>query len=179
MRAFSPPVTFRSLSLFVAAIIAAALPSVALSLPNGAKEDTPSGGLTVVRVFTGWREAASFKRISEYLDGRENTGGEAVLRTHPDQRGGFYFLVRAANPGAARSVKANLEIITTANAKPLSFSFPAELKPGDTVFHLGLTGADWPDAKLNPVAWKLDLLDSDGRILATEKSYLWEKPAAK
>ena len=134
---------------------------------------------TIVHVYTGWRAAASFKRISEYLDGKENTGGEAILRTHPDQRGGFYFLVRAANPGAARSVNVNLEIITTANAKPVSYSFRPELKAGDTVFHLGLTGADWPGPKINPVAWKLELLDPNGRVLATEKSYLWEKPTSK
>lgn len=156
--------------MLVALTASAAMPSVAL-----AKE----GDLTIVRVYTGWRTAASFKRISEYLDGKENTGGEAVLRTHPDQRGGFYFLVRTTNPGPSRPVKASLEIITTANAKPVSYTFPAELKSGDTVFHLGLTGADWPDPKINPVAWKLDLLDADGRVLASEKSYLWEKPTTK
>lgn len=159
---------FRSLTLFVTLV--AALPSALL-----AKEED----LTIVRVFTGWRDAASFKRISEYFDGKENTGGEAVLRTHPDQRGGYYFLVRTANPGAARSVKASLEVITAADAKPVSYTFPAELKAGATVFHLGLTGADWPDAAANPVAWKLDLLDAEGAVLATEKSYLWEKPAVK
>ena len=156
--------------MLVALTASAAMPSVAL-----AKE----GDLTIVRVYTGWRTVASFKRISEYLDGKENTGGEAVLRTHPDQRGGFYFLVRTTNPGPSRPVKASLEIITTANAKPVSYTFPAELKSGDTVFHLGLTDADWPDPKINPVAWKLDLLDADGRVLASEKSYLWEKPTTK
>ncbi len=135
--------------------------------------------LTIVRVFTGWRDAASFKRISEYFDGKENTGNATVLRTHPDQRAGFYFLVRTTNPGALRSVKASLEVITNAAAKPLSYTFPAELKSGDTVLHLGLTGTDWADPKTSPVAWKLDLVDTDGRILATEKSYLWEKPATK
>jgi len=44
------------------------------------------------------------------------------------------------------------------------------------VLNLGLTGTDWPDAKTNPVAWKLDVLAADGRVLASEKSYLWEKP---
>ena len=29
-------------------------------------------------LFTGWRDAASFQRISEYLDGKENTGGFIV-----------------------------------------------------------------------------------------------------
>lgn len=135
--------------------------------------------LTLVRVFTGWRDAASFKRISEYFDGKENTGGEAVLRTHPDQRGGYYFLVRVANAGAPRTVTARLSLISSANAKPRDFSFSPALGGGDTVFHLGLTGADWPDAKASPVAWKLELADTDGKVLAIEKSYLWEKPAVK
>jgi hypothetical protein len=156
--------------LLVAALTAVALPAGAL-----AKE----GDLTIVHVYTGWRTADSFKRISEYLDGRESTGGEAVLRTHPDQRGGFYFLVRTANPGAPRTLKASLEIITTATAKPLTFAFSPELRTGNTVFHLGLTGPDWPDPKINPVAWKLELLDADGHVLATEKSYLWEKPTGQ
>jgi hypothetical protein len=135
--------------------------------------------ITIMRVFTGWRQAASFKRISEFLDGKENTGGEAILRTHPEQRGGYYFLVRAANPGAPMTITANLEVITVADTKPASYTFPVELKAGQTVFHLGLTGADWVDAKANPVAWKLDLVDRDGRALATEKSYLWERPSGK
>jgi hypothetical protein len=121
--------------------------------------------VTLVRVFTGWRDAASFKRISEYFDGRENTG--------------YYFLVRVANTGAPRSVTARLTIISSANGKPRDFSFTPALGGGDTVFHLGLTGADWPDAKASPVAWKLELTDAGGQVLASEKSYLWEKPAAE
>ncbi|MDQ5978712.1 MAG: hypothetical protein QG602_1686 [Verrucomicrobiota bacterium] len=135
--------------------------------------------LTIVRVYNGWRDAASFKRISEYFDGKENTGGEAVLRTRPDQRGGYYFLVRVTNPSGARAVTARLQVITQTDAQPQTFTFTPALKAGDTVFHLGLTGADWTDPKADPVAWKLELTDADGKTLATEKSYLWEKPAGK
>ncbi len=135
--------------------------------------------LTIVRLFTGWRDAASFKRISEYFDGRENTGGEAVLRTHPDQRGGYYFLVRVTNRGVAGPITAQLHVITAAGAQPLAYRFAPAIGAGDTVFQLGLTGPDWPDAKASPVAWKLDLTDANGQILASEKSYLWEKPAGK
>lgn len=162
-----------SFSFLFAAL--AALPSVALSSSNGAKERDP----TIARVFTGWRDAASFKRISEYFDGHENTGGQLVLRTHPDQRAGYYYLVRIANPGATLSVKINLQVISTADAKVRTYTFATDLGSGDPVLNLGLTGADWPDAKVNPVAWKLDVMAADGRVLATEKSYLWEKPAAK
>ena len=134
--------------------------------------------VTVVHVYTGWREAASFKRISEYFDGKENTGGEILRRTHPDQRAGFYFLVRVANPGAPGSVTCHLQIISATNAKPVNHVFPVDLKSGGSVLNLGLTGADWPDPKANPVAWKIELKNADGSLLATEKSYLWDKPAA-
>jgi len=161
-------VTLRHLLFLAAAITIAALPSVAL-----AKE----GDLTVIRVFTGWRDAASFKHISEYFNGRENTHGEVVLRTHPEQRGGYYFLVRLANPGAIVPVKINLQLITPTDTKLRVHSFALDLSSGETVLNLGFTGADWPDAKANPVAWKLDVVAADGRVLATEKSYLWDKPA--
>ena len=131
----------------------------------------------IVRVLHGWRETASFKHIGEYFDGREHTGGEVVLRTHADQRAGYYFLVRLANPGAERTVRIHLLVIDPESATPHEFNFPAGLPGRETIFNLGLTGADWAGAKINPVAWKLEILDPAGRLLATEQSYLWEKPA--
>jgi hypothetical protein len=135
--------------------------------------------LTIVRTFTGWRDAASFKRISEYFDGKENTGNETVLRTHPEQRTGYYFLVRLANPGAARNVRFQLQLFEQGAATLRTVAFPAELKSGSGVFQLGLTGPEWQDAKSQPVAWHLQVLADDGSVLASEKSYLWEKPAGK
>lgn len=161
--------TFRKLFLLLALTAAA-------SLPLGAA--VKDGNIAIVRVFTGWRDASSFKYISEYFTGRENTHGEVVLRTQPDQRGGYYFLVRTANPGAAIHVTFKLQLILPTGHKVQEQSFASDLKSGDTVLHLGLTGSDWPNPKANPVAWKLDLLGPDGRLLATEKSYLWEKPAS-
>jgi hypothetical protein len=171
----------RNRSVFIRAIRGGLLFLVlGLSVAHGssAKEES-TGDLSIVRVYAGWRDAASFKRISEYFSGRENTGGETVLRTHPDQRSGYYFLVRVTNPGTPQAITARLEIITEATAEPVVHRFSPELKSGDTVFHLGLTGADWPGPKAVPVAWKLDLTGPDGRVLATEKSYLWERPAAR
>jgi hypothetical protein len=158
----------------IAVTAAVALPSIAV-----AKEDTSAGGPTLVRVFTGWRDAASFKRISEYFTGRENTGIETVLRTNPAQRAGFYFQLRVANPGAARAVQFQLQLIEQGSPTPHPTTFPAELKPGSAVFQLGLTGPAWQNAKSQPVAWQVQVLADDGRVLATAKSYLWEKPAVK
>lgn len=135
-----------------------------------------SAELSIVHVYTGWRDAASFKRISEYFNGQENTSGTTILRTQPAQRAGFYFLVRIANPAGPRSAQARLEIIGDTSAKPVIHTFTVPIESGETVLQLGLTGTDWSDAQANPVAWKLAIIDSEGHVLATEKSYLWEKP---
>ncbi len=134
----------------------------------------------IVRVFTGWRDAASFKRISEYFDGKENTGGETVLRTHPEQRAGFYFQLRVANPGVALKARFQLQLVVQGSPTPHTTVFPVELKPGSALYQLGLTGPEWQDAKSQPVAWHLQILAADAdQVLASEKSYLWEKPADK
>ena len=135
--------------------------------------------ITIARVFTGWHDAESFKRISEYFTGKENTSGTTVLRTHPDQRAGFYFLVRAANSGAPTRVKISVDVITPTNNQAKTYAFAADLKTGATVLNIGLTADDWPDAKANPVAWKIELIANDGQVLAGEKSYLWENNGAK
>jgi hypothetical protein len=84
--------------------------------------------------------------------------------------------VRTANPGAPLAARITLQLILPSNTRLQNYSFPVDLHTGDTVLNLGLTGDDWPNAKTNPVAWKLDIVAADGRVLATEKSYLWEKP---
>ena len=141
-----------------------------------ASDKANDGKIAITRVFLGWKEGASFKRISEYFTGKENTGAITVLRTHPEQRSGFYFFVRAANPGAPVPVKIDLEVITPTDTKPKNYTFAAELKSGQNLFNLGLTADDWPDQKANPVAWKINFIGSDNQVLATKDSYLWENP---
>lgn len=139
-----------------------------------------AGDLTIVRTFTGWRDGVSFKRISEYFDGRENTGGQTIVRTDPAQRTGYYFLLRVANPGAPLKVQFQLHLIEPGAPAQRTTTFPAEIGSGSGVFQLGLTGPEWQDAKAQPVAWRLLVIAADdGRVLASEKSYLWEKPAGK
>ncbi len=131
-----------------------------------------------VRVWPGWRTEESFRRLSEYFGGKENTGGQIVLRTHADTRAGFYFLARVGNAGGALAgASFVLHLIAPDSAEPKVFAFPAAIPAGATVFNLGLTGADWPGPKVHPVAWKLELTSSKGRVLADQKSFLWEKPA--
>jgi hypothetical protein len=133
--------------------------------------------VTIKRVFTGWKEGASFKRISEYFTGQEDTDDTVVLRTHPEQRSGFYFFIRVSNPGAPTPVKIKLELITPSDTKTKTFTFSSELKTGQNLFNLGLTAGDWPHEKAHPVAWKIDFVGSDNQVLVSRDSFLWEKPA--
>lgn len=134
--------------------------------------------VTVVPMFAGYRETASFKRISEYFSGKENTGGQLILRTHPDQRSGYYFQLRINTPSTV-DARLVLQVITPDTATPRVFNFTASLTSPKTMLNLGLTGADWPDLKINPVAWRLEVYGADGKLLATENSYLWEKPVTR
>ena len=164
-------------SVFAAAFSVALVTSPLIS--RGSPDSPQNAGIAITRVYTGWKEGASFKRISEYFSGKENTGGTIVLRTHPDQRSGYYFLVRASNPGAPVPVKISIELITPTDTKPKTYTFSTGLKSGQNLLDLGLTADDWPDEKANPVAWKIDFLGSGDSVLASEKSYLWERPVTK
>ncbi len=149
------------------------LPVLVLLLPVSA----PAADLEIVRVFTGWRDAASFRRVSEYFDGRENTDGMIVLRSQPGERAGYYWLVRLKNRGAPISgAKFELDVILPTKPTPVVFTFPTAVKTGRSLFDLGVTGHDWPDAKARPPAWRLRLLAADGHALVGEQSFLWAMP---
>lgn len=132
----------------------------------------------VVRVWPSYRTADSFMRISEYFTGKENPGRkQTLLRTHPDQRAGFYFLTRLANTGeAVKDATLELHLITPRSPKEVIFTFKTTVPHGENVFHVGLTGGDWPLASEHPVAWRINLLSAEGHELASEQSYLWSKP---
>lgn len=133
-----------------------------------------------VRVWPAWRDAEAFDRISEYFTAKEEPGRTTVLRTDAEVRAGFYFLVRVANHAAATpGAKFVLQLIRPDTPAPKTFTFPAALPAGQTVYELGLTGADFPNKQFRPVAWKLELRTADDRVLASQTSFLWEKPAKK
>ena len=130
----------------------------------------------LTRVWPAWHTAESFDRISEYFSGEENTGNHTVLRSQPAVRAGYYFLIRAKAADAQPGAKFVLQIITPAAPEPKTYTFPAVLAAKETVFNVGLTGADWPDRKTHAVAWHLAIVSADGRELASKQSFLWAKP---
>ena len=131
----------------------------------------------LVRIWPAWRTADSFDRISEYFDGQENTGRHTVLRTQPDTRAGYYFLVRTKTTLKAADARFVLQIIKPDSPQAKTYTFPVVLTGREIVFNLGLTGTDWPDRKTHAVAWRLALVSGKGDELASSQSFLWAKPA--
>ena len=155
----------RSILLLLATLI--------LGLPATASAQ----GVEFTRIWPAWRDTASFVRISEYFGGKENSGRQTMLRTHPESRDGYYFLTRVKNEGTPRAgLRFVLEIITPDSPQPKTFTFPASLPARSHVFNLGLTGEDWPGEDVHPVAWRLRLLDAEDNVLSSSHSFLWQMP---
>jgi hypothetical protein len=133
-----------------------------------------------VRIWPQWRSDDSFLRISEYLSGEENTGRQTVLRSQPDDRDGFSFLVRVKGAhdqsGATKFV---LEVITPDSARPKVYEFPTTITKRSQVFNIGLTSSDWAGEETHPVAWRLRLLNADGDELTSQQSFLWALPESE
>ena len=131
-----------------------------------------------LHVWPAWQDAEAFDRISEYFGGGENHGNKRVLRTQPAAREGYYFLARVRSATAQTAVIFEVSVIRPDSPEPKVFRLASELPAGDSVVQVGLTGPDWPGgARKHPTAWKLSLLGAGGRVLAEQKSFLWEKPA--
>ena len=130
----------------------------------------------IVHVWPAHRTAESFQRLSEFFDGREHTGRETVVRTQAGARDGYYFLVRIRSDSAVAGTVFVLDVILPGRPEPKTFSFPADLPAGEHVFELGLTGSDWPDAKLRPAAWRVTVRGPAGANIAVLPSFLWRAP---
>lgn len=137
-----------------------------------------AGGVEVVRLLPEYMPAASFMRVSEYFNGKENTRGATIVRTQPASREGFYFNFRTRSETAIEVAWVELQFISPVSNEPRTESFAISLPRGSHLIRFGLTGTDWPGPAARPVAWKLRLLGADGAELASEQSYLWSKPDA-
>lgn len=137
------------------------------------------GDLKLVRLLPGYRTAESFVTIGEHFGRGEHTGGRQVERSQPTERGGYYFLARVRSERALSGARVQVEVILPGSLEPKAFSFVADLREGESVVHLGITGTDWPEAQAAPLAWRLTVRERDGGgLLLDERSFLWAVPPA-
>ena len=124
-------------------------------------------------------EKQAFLRISEYFDGKENTGNRLICRSKPDIRAGLYLVLslKESTRKLPQNLVARWQVISPKAPDPVEhrIAVPNERPRGKDLF-VGLTGADWPDPEARPVAWKLTLETAGGEVALERKSFLWERP---
>lgn len=131
----------------------------------------------LVRVWPEYRAGASFVRIAEYFGGKESAP-ELIVRSQPEARDGYYFLARFDAAEALRGSIIALEYVMPGEEQARVQFFPLDLPKGSRAVLAGVTGADWPGAKVAPTAWRLRLLGPSGDEVAREQSFLWSLPPA-
>jgi hypothetical protein len=121
-------------------------------------------------------ETEQFKRISEYLTGKEHIGDRVILRTQPEHREGYYFILFLDND--VRRLP-NGTVVVGEFYTPQSlekqiheFTLPSQRASTDEIF-IGLTGEDWPKKDGVPAAWRFTIKDANGVVLGEKQSYLW------
>jgi hypothetical protein len=131
----------------------------------------------LVRVWPEYRETSRFVRIAEYFGGKEKAP-ELIVRSQPDSRAGYYFLARFRSAEALPGSILVLEYFLPGEDQARVQFFPVDLPKGSRAVLAGLTGADWPGARIEPTAWRLRLLGPAGTEVVREQSFLWSLPPA-
>ena len=131
------------------------------------------------RIRPEYRETGTFKRISEYFTGKENTGKRTVFRTQNNDRDGFYFSFRI-EVERGETVPAGtvaLLVYMPGTYEPTEYAFDLEAQTRRWIeVIIGLTGTDWEDPEARPVAWRLEFRDATGQPIGFEESFLWRLP---
>jgi hypothetical protein len=121
-------------------------------------------------------EDEDFKRISEYMTGKEYTGDRLILRSDKEARTGYYFTLvfdeKVRRLPAGTQIIGEFHTAKSLDAQAHTFTVPSK-RPKTKEIMVGLTGKDWPEGSVTPAAWRFTIKDANGKVLATEQSYLW------
>jgi hypothetical protein len=116
-----------------------------------------------------------FTRIPEYFTGKEYQGNQVIVRTQ-NARAGLYFVLELneALETLPKSCEIFIEVVRSdgPEAKLYKLTMPDETKGRREVL-LGITGEDWNSRKIKPVAWRIEIKDAIGKVIASKQSFLW------
>ena len=120
-----------------------------------------------------------FQTVGEFLTGHPSDGPRLILHSQPGIRYGMYLILELSGDRSMLrpDSRVEIEMLRSDSKEIMYYHLPLgtdRVKRG--VIYAGLTGIDWPDKKLQPMAWRVRLAQKDGSVLAEWKSFLWEKP---
>lgn len=129
--------------------------------------------LTIIS--TEHRDADSFKRVSEYLTGKNSDGRYTVYRSDESTRDGFYISLLADKRSSISSVETvKVKFVRAGTQEVDTFEIPAGTVKKKRIL-VGFTGSEWANKKALPVAWKVEFLSGSGSIIESSQSFLWSE----
>ena len=126
-----------------------------------------------------YRTEDSFKGIIEAFSKRESKGGRCILRTDEKQRAGFYFAVKFNHSLSLipPHSKVRVSFITQHAPQEIIYEWEFPEVSHSLVFQneliLGITDLSQFSSSTKLIAWQVELLDPQGVVLATQKSFAW------
>jgi hypothetical protein len=132
-------------------------------------------GDSVKKIHTQFLTEYDFLRIPEFFTGKEFTGNRVIVRSSTVRRGLYFSIPLGKKSSAIRKGKrVELQLIDTTSlfSRNFSFSLP-ELSYSRKDLFIGITGADWNQAAMKLVAWKVEIFDSSKESLFSSQSALW------
>jgi hypothetical protein len=132
--------------------------------------------LNISRISETYIEAKAFSSIHEHFNHKEHTRHRIIARSIESERSGYYFSVsfnKKINHLPADG-KIILEWIPEGknDVTKKELAIPAINKYSRDLL-VGLTGSDWTNRKVKPVAWKISFVDKQGVTFAEKTSFLW------
>jgi hypothetical protein len=119
--------------------------------------------------------ANALTRIPEYFSGKEYTGKMVYCRTN-QEREGLYFSFSLNQYFRKLLTEKNIILSVIRSGRTeierFTFSLPVIAKGKSEIF-LGLTGKDWTSNKVKPIAWQIELKNSNEDLILLKKSFLW------
>lgn len=134
-------------------------------------------GMAITSAYSRYYEDGEIRPIGQYFGAAlTGQGFRTVIASQPDQPAGQYFIAKLEEASNAGVVKARMAYFISDRKEAEVFEWDLSGEDLRGWLYLGLTGADWPSEDIQPLAWKIELLDGSGRLLVEWKSFLWEMP---
>jgi hypothetical protein len=132
-------------------------------------------GKELTRVSLRYFNAQELTRIPEYFSGKEYTGEIVYCRTN-QEREGLYFSFSLNQYFRKLLTEKDIILSVIRNGRTeierFNFSLPV-IEEGKREISLGLTGKDWSSNKVRPIAWQIELKNSNEDLFLLKKSFLW------
>ena len=132
-------------------------------------------GNELTRVSLRYFNDIELTRIPEYFSGKEYTGKMVYCRTN-QEREGLYFSFSLNQYFRKLLTGKNIILSVIRNGRTeierFTFSLPV-IEEGKREIFLGLTGKDWSSNIVKPIAWQIELKNSNEDLFLLKKSFLW------